>query len=164
MVTNSIFKFLMLTPLTSVLLFSFIEAANSQSVNEVRIAKPNANAEVRGTVIAEGTVKINDESHLWILVRPTPDNNPDCNYTTEDWYPQRQPRVKDGKWKATVVIGHGQKDIGCKYEIAAATFGKKSENEIVEYFKEGDESDAWNPISFPDKTSNISIVIVKKMH
>ena len=122
--------------------------------NEVNILSPSSGDKVGARVIVKGTSKLNDESHIWILVH--------AKLLQDQWWPQSRPVVdENGNWQALSYIGQPQ-DIGLDFEIAVASFDKEAESNILKYHEVGRKTGQWLPISFPKTTSPIRMVTVKK--
>lgn len=122
--------------------------------NEVIISSPSNGEKAGARVIVKGTSKLNDESHIWILVH--------AKLLQDQWWPQSRPVVdENGNWQALSYIGQSQ-DIGLEFEIAAASFDKDAEAKILKYHDVGKKTGQWLPIPFPRTTSPIKMVTVKK--
>lgn len=152
-VSKSILTFLKLVTM-ALLLFGYVQVSMAQLVNKVKILSPKPGEEVGSRLIVEGNSKISDGSNIWVLVHRKD--------LSDQWWPQKQPRVyENGNWKTVAYIG-ARRDVEYEFEIAVATFDKEAEKEILEYHKIGKELDEWLPIKFPKTTSNIDIVTVNK--
>nr|VFJ90669.1 MAG: hypothetical protein BECKH772A_GA0070896_1002310 [Candidatus Kentron sp. H]VFJ91774.1 MAG: hypothetical protein BECKH772B_GA0070898_1002110 [Candidatus Kentron sp. H]VFJ98403.1 MAG: hypothetical protein BECKH772C_GA0070978_1002110 [Candidatus Kentron sp. H] len=139
-------------------LMSFIfTMASAESVNTVNIVSPTDGQEVGARVVVKGTSEMADyESNVWVLVH--------LKLLGDQWWPQNKPvrDIKTGDWETLAYIG-GEQDIGLEFEIAAATFGKDAEKEILKYHETGRRTGHYPPMSFPETTSAIDIVTVKKV-
>jgi len=122
---------------------------------KVKIIFPQNGEKVGSKIIVNGKSKISAGSHLWVLIHRKD--------LTDQWWPQNKPIIDpDGNWKSICSIGEAR-DVGYDFEIAVASFDKNEEKQILEYHKIGKEFGQWLSIKFPKATSNIDIVVVKKV-
>nr|VFJ53750.1 MAG: hypothetical protein BECKFM1743A_GA0114220_101196 [Candidatus Kentron sp. FM]VFJ54301.1 MAG: hypothetical protein BECKFM1743C_GA0114222_101376 [Candidatus Kentron sp. FM]VFK10215.1 MAG: hypothetical protein BECKFM1743B_GA0114221_101337 [Candidatus Kentron sp. FM] len=131
--------------------------ASAELVNTVSIESPTDGQEVGARVVVKGTSNIvDDESNVWVLVHP--------KLFAGQWWPQNKPvrDIKTGNWEALAYIGQ-KADIGLEFEIAVATFKGEAEKKILEYHDTGRRTGSFLPIPFPETTSPIKIITVKKV-
>jgi hypothetical protein len=132
-----------------------VNGEQKNELNEVKILSPQNGDDVGNKIVVKGTSKVKDGSSVWVLVH--------LRLLTDQWWPQPKPLVQpNGDWEALAYIGQPD-DVGFDFEIAVATFDKEAEKEILAYHEAGMKTEKWLPIKFPETTSNIDIVTVKKV-
>jgi hypothetical protein len=129
--------------------------ADPRLPNHVTITKPKNGDNIGHKLIVKGTLSRNDLSHVWVLLHPK-------LWFQGQWWPQNKPTIHaDGTWEALAFVGVPQ-DIGMEFEIAVAVFGVEENRWIEEYHKKAAKDGSWRPIDFPETTSNICILTVRK--
>jgi hypothetical protein len=126
----------------------------NQRPNYVTITEPKDGANVGQSYIIKGKSDVRDGSQIFVLIH--------VKQLTEQWWPQNKPIVQaDGSWEAFGTFG-GQQDIGRNFEIAVATFTGEDLKKIEKYRYIGQSTNQWLPIQFPETTSNVCVITVKK--
>jgi len=126
----------------------------NQKPNYVTITQPQNGENVGQSYIIKGESDVRDGSQIYVLVH--------VRQLTEQWWPQTRPIVQpDGSWEAMAYIGQ-QQDIGRDFEIAVATFTGEELQKIEKYRYIGQSTNQWLPIQFPETTSNVCVITVKK--
>ena len=119
------------------------------------MVSPTNGDEVGKRGVVKFRVNINDgRSHPWVLVH--------MKLLGNKWWPQEKPVCDNGVCQALVTYGV-KDDIDFDFEIAVATFTGQAHRMILNYHREGIETNKWLPMPFPEKTSNVDIVTVKKI-